>query len=461
MVLFNTIAILVSTFLLFCVVLKISKSEINLVDICFLAVFLMQVVPLAFEFVFGIEDIKQESIYVYEAMGDTVTGFYYNLLTVISLAVLYLFRDTIGKKNNLTKVRFFLRGIRLRPFVSCSLLLFSFLLLLFGILLSPDRTVYLHFSYFYTSDLSRTSAAYAYHYSVMSQLELIMLGVVLLVYLLSSPKARFVRLIVYIEVFLLVWVDGKRGFLTYSLLGILMIDFMKKSYNSRILFASKSSLFLAIILSYFFVYSSVTGKGSGNSFFVEYSFYFSRLSVEKTAIYDCLHGKRILEYPLQSILYDLFFFVPRSWWPEKPVMYCRYFTGYAYTGLGSNMLTGNLQVNVWTEYISNFGIIGHLLALLLLLFVIRFLERKASPVPYIFGSMFILIYLMFGFESIVLVLYSLFVLSAILSKTGFSKASIRIVASSKLISFNRSVILDSLDSNSGTARGKRMKRQWL
>jgi hypothetical protein len=149
-----------------------------------------------------------------------------------------------------------------------------------------------------------------------------------------------------------------------------------------------------------------TTKNTDDSFYETYDAYFSRESEVKLSIYSRLNGADMLPYDGATLLYDITCYIPRFLWEDKPYGFFNYLTAYAYNGHAETFMEGsNFQVNIWSEYIANFGLLGCILSLLFIIGIVRVSERSNVAMLNISGSVFVLIYLFFGFELIVMVLF--------------------------------------------------------
>ena len=162
------------------------------------------------------------------------------------------------------------------------------------------------------------------------------------------------------------------------------------------------------------MYSNITGKGEDSVFISNYIYYYSRISCVITSIYSRVYNIKMLDYDGQSILYDIGFFVPRSIWGNKPLMFVKYFTSFS-CGYGHNTILNNfnLQVNIWAEWIDNLGIIGIFFACLFIVCVARITEKKNNAYSYMFGLLFSGLYLMFGFEPNVHIVFLIWIFTLI------------------------------------------------
>ena len=135
----------------------------------------------------------------------------------------------------------------------------------------------------------------------------------------------------------------------------------------------------------------------------------------KVAIYDRLNDKIILKYPGESILYNLLWFIPRSIWESKPYPYYKYFTSYVFSGIYNGKISNsNFQVNMLSEFISNFGIIfGTIITLIIIIKIIKTSENSNNKITYFSGVGFVALYMTYGFENIVRYIFLIWIFSKI------------------------------------------------
>ena len=400
-VLINWITVALSTIILGASIHKIAKGRFVMLHFITIVFYLMQVVPLIVDNIIGVDISLKKYPKMYTAMTDDTVAYIYCAFVIITLLVLYCFANRSLKNSN--TVNFPVVEFNVSIYVKM-ILFFGMFLPILAVLQSPDPSIYLKFSYFYMNSYNSSSSEYLYHTSTITLVNYIAFASAMLSYLFKRKNAMSIE--IYLAILLYVWIDGKRALLTFSLIGILIIDLLKKKYRSRaIVYFQKVIFFAVLIIGYFILYSSVTGKGSDETFYVQYSTYYGRMSNVKTAIYDVLNTNSILDYKGQTLLYNLLFFVPRVFWPGKPAMYCKYFTAYVYNRSSSLFLPWNLQVNVWSEFISNCGLWGIILAIALIIIVSRISEKSGDFFQYMFGTLFISFYCMFGFETLTLISY--------------------------------------------------------
>jgi len=402
----NWMTIILTLYPLIKSILKIISGKYSILHLGIVVTWVMQVLPLLIECFLGISNQAQTYVNMYYAMTDAKTGRIYNLMLLGVIYFMYILANHSYKKQQRDyHILKELLNVHI-PVVGQLVLSVLMFLPVLAVLLAPQPSIYLKFAYFYRKTVSAESAIRLYHTSYIMYANYIAFGASMMKYLYRKKRKLFANVDIFCSIFLYSWIDGKRALLIFSLIGILAIDILKRTYaNRRDKLIAKAILFACISIAFFGAYSEYTGKGTESEFLLQYTMYFSRMSSVKTAIYDWLNGHQILEYKGQTMLYNLFFFVPRSFWPSKPVMYCKYFTAYSLGRVSTDFLSWNLLVNIWTEFVSNFGIIGMLLAVILISWVARISENSDSIVVYLFGTIFVVFYLCFGFETFTTISY--------------------------------------------------------
>lgn len=416
-VVFDVITILICSFILLWAVKQIvTEKKITYINVSVLVIWGMQIMPLFVERFFGFDVINIP--YMKKALEDTQTGIVYDLLTIVTFLALFMY-DT----QNDTTINFDKDG-RKKIIVSryggtaaTILGIMIFIIPLVSIIMAPDPGVYFHYAYFYRFPYVVGGSADVYHRLFISKANLVLLLVILATYYLRKSNKISKNIDVIFGVIFYIWINNKRASILFVLMGILAIDFMKKKERKDIKrLIRKTILFALFVITYFIVYSKITGKGSTDSTLLTYMLYFGRDSAEKVAIYDRIYTKSMLNYPGETIIFDLFFWVYRRYWPVKPFPYTKYYTGYAFNGDGMKWMGHNLQANIWAEYVSNFGIMGHLLALIVVFAIIKISTKSNDVFVKIFGLLFVIIYLFNAFESMLYVVSVLWICSILRSK---------------------------------------------
>ena len=388
----------------------------------------MQVLPIPIQYICTLRAIETGIWrYMYLAMTDFWTGSIYDFITVVTIVIMHISSRRLvrsDKSANILK----LKSVINYPLVKIFVLVGMFAPVILSVALAPNPRIYFSYSYFYMNSYNELSAAYIYHANVVTRLCFITVIFTIIQYFSKSDKHLIFNIEVLAAVFLCTWINGKRAILIFMLFGILAVDFLDSTQDYKKLI-KKAILFAIISLVYFEAFSSITGKQSESEFFDLYNMYFSRLGCEKLSIYDHLYTNAMLEYPGQTLLYDLLFFVPRELWENKPSFFATYFTGYAYYGVGTHFLPSNLLVNIWTEFYANFGLIGHFIALLIVILLAKKAEISSSYLVYLSTAAFLVSYMSFGFEFIVLIIYAAMIACFVFDKyrIHFQPGSLKLI----------------------------------
>lgn len=396
---------------------KILKSNYSVLHLCVLLFFVIQVFPLFVDSISDLTVIERRTPYEYVAMTETTTGILYDIFCVATLLLLLRFGNKFAKRN--AGFRFTPSNRRPNQLVVLLLSLLMFIPLV-GVLLSPEPDVYYVFAYFQTQSYSDYSAPALFHNYVMLFIDYIAFFSIIAYYYLKSGTKRC-TVLTFIASCLLLWVDGKRGFLALLIVGFIMIDFIKQNSKSYKKLLIKSITLGIVFIAYFVVYGNLTNKVSEESSYINYNAYFSREAEVKMSIYSRSLGENsMLPYDGATIVYDMFAYVPRVFWPDKPYGFFNYLTSFAYYGHGDDFLErSNFQVNIWSEFIANFGVLGYILSVLLVLFIIKKSESSTNKMVKLLGSVFVLTYMFLGFEMIVMLEFYLWVFFLI--KASFSR----------------------------------------
>lgn len=392
--LFNILVVFCSSLFFVKSVAKLLKDKGNLLDYCLLAFYLVHVIPLIVQLFWGVPEVFHH-VNVGYAMNDSLTNYIYGLFIVI---VCFLLNRLSSKLNPSILPSLSIKNSERVVNIILSLAMFAPVIV---VLFSPDPSIYLDFSYFYTHSYNEDGYLFLFHRTMVSSS--VLFSVVVLTYKYFRQKTDKSMWLYYLAIVTTTWIDGKRTIFLFSLVGILAVDLIKGKYSNKRTKRSqlfKTVFFVSLVFIYFFAYNEETGKGQDTEFYYLYTFYFSRMSIVKTAIYDQLYTHKLLDYPCQSVLFNALLWIPRSIWESKPVMYCIYFTTYA--DAASGQLDYNLQVNVWSEFISNFGyFLGPIITCYFLYFLGKISINSGSNVIYLLCTGFCVLYSVYGFEHII------------------------------------------------------------
>ena len=403
---------LISTYIALRAVTKIYHGRYSMLHFCVLIFYAMQVLPI-FVSLFGkLDKIKLYYEYMYYAMIDDSVAYIYDLFAIAGMLILSYNADKLSKYSNVSVLSNFKLGVKRQYIVAMAAI--CMVLPLFGIILAPHPQVYLKFSYFYMNEYSNTGLDYLYHRTIMKILTYISFAGMMVFYYLAK---RNKKLYTYLVLIFVTWVNGKRTLMVFMIAGILVIDFLKwdkhsRRYINRLIW--KAIFFGIIIVGYYLFYNDKTGKSNFADDYLLYATYFSRMSNVKVSIYDLLNQGKMLQYPCQTLLYNLLFFIPRVLWEGKPYPYYKYFTSYVYYGV-SNKVVPNMQfqVNIWSEFISNMGIFGYVAALYLVIWIVKKSEKSSNSIIMLSGTVFAFLYMMYGFEHIIQITYVVWAVSSI------------------------------------------------
>lgn len=402
---------------------KILNGSFNIMYFCMLSFWAVQVFPLIMKAIYGVDPLLSRYPKTFTAMNDDVTCILYVFFIIFVEFYIYVLARTLPdngiRLNTLKEIisRFTEKSI-------IKVLLFAGMFFeVFLIPLSPKPNVYFRFSYFYTNIVKESAQEFIFQYSIMSIGTRIAFFSIILFYLLYSKSK--VRWCVYIAVAILTWINGKRTLLTIVLLAIIVVDLVKTENKSERKSVIKKAIVFCIIIVWFFnLYSEITGKMASTSFNFQYSIYFGRMSNVDACIYAELNDEYVLSYRGQSIMYDLFFWIPRTLWDAKPVLYSKYFTAYV-MGYKTIDINWQFQTNIWSEYISNFSFLGPFIAVAVLYLIAYLSQKSNNTLVYIMGLIYAVMYTMYGFEAMVQILGMIWLLLIVFNRFRYVRVVVR------------------------------------
>lgn len=415
----NLLTVIISTVFLFFNLKKIKNGKFGIMVGANFVFYVAQVLPIILGLFSKVSEDMRVYPKMYEALLDEKTNYLYNLF------VIFMFFGFFYADKKLRKYELMVHKVNVGSLITklwknkiIQLVVISGMFLpVLMVFFAPDPRVYAHFAYFYRFNVNSNSLIYLYHENAMPIFMLLSFFFCMLKYFCSNKQNQ---IDVYLSIIISTWIEGKRSILAFSLFGILAIDFFKnmdrKNVNKLI---KKAILFAIIIVVFFGIYRGITGKNSESSVGLLYTVYFDKSSCVKTAIYDKLYTNDILEYPGQSFIFLLTFWLPRSFWSNKPFLYCKYFTSYV---MGTHyQLNWNLLVNSETEFISSFGFLGILFVLVFLYYIAKISIKSRNKYLYFLGMLFIYMYLIFGFEVYLEIIWLAWWLLVVLLKTKMVK----------------------------------------
>lgn len=397
----------------------IFNVKYSIFHFCCILFYLMQVLPILISFFGDLSGIKKYYPYMYISMIDSKVSIIYDIFCIVTMLFLFLnSKKYCGRYRLKIQVSKYINEDN-ASIISLICFLGVLLALVFGVAFSPKPTIYAKFSYFYTHSFLSNSSEYLYHINILNKLVRLSFILTIIYYYLNCFK-KGTNTMVLLSTFFITWINGKRTLLLFLLFSFIIIDFIKIDRNDKKAMkkiVNKAFFFLLMFLCYYLLYNYVTKKSSFADNYLLYSTYFSRMSNVKTSIYSLLYDNNMLNYRGETLLFDIFFYVPRRIWNAKPLPFFTQFTSYVYYGKPNIVVSSmRFQVNMWSEFISNLGIFGYLLALMFVKFVIVKSEKANNKIVYFSGMLFILLYFVYGFEKIEQILFVFWIFGLIRNK---------------------------------------------
>ncbi len=404
----NLIVFTIGSWFFFRELMFLKKGHVNAYMLMTMIFYIFQVFPLFVDTFWGDElDYIRTLPNLLSAMQDSQVAIIYDIFSLF--VIWYFYRFSIRRNIAFYYFTSKFRNIQFGFIINALLVSLIFLPIVF-VVFAPTPAIYLQWAYSYNNEFSYLEEIY--HSEIMMPVLQISSFAVIGYY---SQKKRW-NFLVYFAVALITWLTFKRTMLVFLSIIIIGIDFLMNRYSYKNLLR-KALVIFAICVSYFIVYSEKTDKGSTETPYESYTMYYGRQYGVKTAIYDQLNGNKMLDYRGQTILFDLFFYVPRTYWPDKPAMYSKYSTAYS-KGLSGYEVSTNFYVNIWAEFITNFHLWGIIIALLFMQFFIRISEKSNSVVVYLLSLLMISFYLFWGIQPFTMVLLALWGITYVLSRMG-------------------------------------------
>lgn len=409
---FNCVIVAFSGVILF----QVRKKKISALFISLLLFDILFVLPLLFEAIFGIASTPYIGFQL--ALNDFETAVIYCIF-VLAVQLIFFLSLHYSKQNVLDYVKR-LELMREKIHKNRFLCYFAYGLILFelGILLfSPDPLNYFHLGTFEMEWGNPTWEALQYHerFASLGVYAGLLSTVLLKLYDVKSKKLHiFFRVI---SIILLMLLDGKRTMYTFIIGILFIIDFTSTKKKSKKVWLVIKAAFL--IIGYFVVYSYITGKYEYNTdWYAVISEYFFKSNCVKVSIYSLLNPSKlqILEYPLQSIIYDLLYFIPRDVWATKPLPFPQYYSS-AVQGYQELTFVGwYFQTNCYGEIIANCGFAGFFIAPIYIIILCKFVDSSKSIISLMLGLFFVLFIQMFEYSDLGKIIFLLWIIMFIFEK---------------------------------------------
>lgn len=341
--------------------------------------------PLLFDVLVGKPTYAEQPGF-YLATRDITTNIIYCLfVSIVPPLWWWLGREPINKRHNtqladqnedLSLLR------RLRP-------VFFIIMIspLYALLLAPAPEAYLKYgAVLNLQEQANFALASEYHSNFIAPLARVSLiaGVALL---LSNKRIQALPFILIQPwTFLSFWLVGKRSVVAMGTLLYLYL-FWHKGYlrGAKLVAAAMAAVIVMGIYSYIYTDQIKRGHvdnvnlGSFQQVYETTRIEYGRDDRIKMCIYSELYPEQmqILEHRGQSLLFYATMYVPRSFYPEKPLPYAQYFTSAMF--LSEPKFWGWSMTTTWLgEAISNFGWLGLLLGPLALVLICRIGDSKRN-----------------------------------------------------------------------------------
>lgn len=350
------------------------SSATTLVDFVILVIYLFMCLPIILNYVVGIPEYNTAYWYkVFLAgMADEGTVFLYDCYVTFVMLVLYFYGTAKEKRPapspgeyKIEKWRWALTTAILLPIVM--------------ILLSGKLSNYLFYA-----DSSARGLNDSFVFIVNCSLFLSLFCFTLLYYSLTS-RTKWHLSLLFLYTFIISWISGKRFIIALALIMYLFTflatekDYIKRARLFRIL-----PILVIALIGFSGFYMAVI-KPLTNT--INYDVYemlrvdFGRDDVTKYVIYQMtVLGRNIVDYPGESVLSFILFFVPRHIWPSKPFQHFQYLTS-SILGVPISQIPAGTTPSGFEMFFANFGVLGMPLFALALLGLIRLFDSDSSSMP--------------------------------------------------------------------------------
>lgn len=345
-----------------------------LIDLVIIVVYMFMCLPIIFNYLVGIPEYS--TAYWYKVflpgMEDELTVFLYDFYVAFIVLCLHFYGTSKAKSSSSKACRLEINEWRWLLFIG--VILPFFLILVTGKI--NNYTVY--------ADSLARGLDDSFVFIINCSLFLSLFCFTLLYFSIHSrSKSHLILLVLYTA--LISWISGKRFIIALALM-MYLFAFLSTEDNTdkrTRLYRTLPLLFIALVSFSGFYMTFI--KPLTNT--INYDVYemlrvdFGRDDVTKYVIYQTtVLGNKIVEYPGQTILSFLFFFVPRKLWPSKPFQHYQYLTSSILSVPISEIPAGTTPSG-FEMFFANFGLLGIPLFAVALLGFISLFDSKNSSVP--------------------------------------------------------------------------------
>lgn len=341
-----------------------------------------------------------ESPNLFNALIDSDVAIIYDISICFIIFILYY--NSLKDKNVIfldiiKKIQYFQLGK-----ITNMIFIFCMLLPALSILIAPDSSIYGIWAYPYRYSMSVEDDLF--HETVMFT-ALNVSFFCMIFYALQNKKSD---LLICLNILIITWLSFKRTFIVFSAIVLIFIEYLKGNFFLKAKQSIVKSIFLVLVCVYYFIYYTInTGKGTNVPFYYLYTLYYSRHYSLKVAIYDQLNGMSMLTYRGESFLFDLFFYIPRSIWNDKPSFFTQYFTNYCKDKDPESFSLVFYYVNIWSEFVANFHLFGIFIAFLFIKIIINISEKSNNKCAYVLAILFLTFYFFWGIQPQTMIIIAL------------------------------------------------------
>jgi len=261
---------------------------------------------------------------------------------------------------------------------------------------SPGR----YLNYGFIINESVTSADYIFYGQLASLGILSILGTIGHVLL----NRNLVRSLILLTPLLIVnaWIQGKRSSVALVLVLVWFTLWVRKAFTPKQLLALTAFgvFFFGLYIYWYQTALRPQAVSSTRAVYENSRIDYGRDHHLKAAI-ECELSQdesKILDYRGQSILFSLAMFIPRSEWPDKPLPYAAYLTGFALQSFQKDRGWG-LTSSILDEMVANFGWPGLLIGPALIMYLCRVCDKSHDLIVKVMGTLITCLFLTVEFVS--------------------------------------------------------------
>ena len=350
------------------------NSITSLVDLVVIVVYMFMCLPVIFNYTVGVP--TYDTAYWYKVflpgMADEGTVFLYDIYVVLVMLALYFYGTSRAKNDDFVSNDF--KVGKWRWSMELAVILPLILLIISGNL--PRYTIYadslargLNDSFVFIENCSLFLSLFCFT----------------LLYFGISERTKRHLFILFIYTIVIAWISGKRFIVALALIMYLFAFLStEKNADKRDRLYKILPILVAALVAFSGFYMSVI-KPLTNT--INYNVYemlrvdFGRDDVTKYVIYQMnVLGKQIVDYPGETILSFIFFFIPRQIWPTKPFQHYQYLTS-SILRVPITQLPAGTTPSGFEMFFANFGLIGMPLFALALIAFIKLFDSNNTTMP--------------------------------------------------------------------------------